>query len=127
MRTECANRRKIKFMAENKTAFPLSWPMNWPRTQRQHVRESRFKGRWNMNTGRTKHSVERVRRELADELQRLGAQNPILSTNVKLRIDGLPFSNQTQPEDRGAAGYFTLQRHSGSLAYDRWDRVADNI
>ncbi len=101
--------------------------MNWPRTQRQHVRESRFKGRWNMNTGRTKHSMERVRRELADELQRLGAQNPILSTNVKLRIDGLPFSNQTQPEDRGAAVYFTLKGRPVSLACDRWNRVEDNI
>ncbi len=112
---------------ENKTAFPLSWPAGWPRTARHQVRESRFKGRWNASTGRSQHSMARVRQELADELQRLGAQNPVLSTNVKLRIDGLPFSNQAQPDNRGAAVYFTLKGQPVSLACDRWNRVEDNI
>lgn len=72
---------------ENKTSFPLCWPAGWPRTATHLVRESKFRGKWNQSTGRAQHSMEKVRRELADELHRLGAQNTILSTNVRLRID----------------------------------------
>lgn len=71
--------------------------------------------------------MDEVRRELANEVDRLGARNSILSTNVRLRLDGLPYSNQSQPDDRGAAVYFELKGKPVSLACDRWDRVEDNI
>lgn len=71
--------------------------------------------------------MERVRKELANEVQRLGASNAILSTNIQLRIDGQPFSNRLQPDDRGAAVYFVLKGKPVSLACDRWNRVEDNI
>jgi len=66
-------------------------------------------------------------RELALELDRLGAVNPILSTNVRTRIDGVPYSNAAQPEDQGAAVYFTLNKRQVSLACDKWNRVEDNV
>lgn len=71
--------------------------------------------------------MNEVRRELSNELDRLGARNPILSTNIRVRLDGLPYSNQSQPDDRGAAIYFDLKGKPVSLACDRWDRVEDNI
>lgn len=110
---------------KEQTAFPLSWPDGWPRTKAGYVRESRFSrpvaygNRW--------HSMEEARRILADELDRLGAVNAVLSTNVRLRLDGAPVSNSAQPSDRGAAVYFTLKQKPVALACDRWNRVECNV
>ena len=41
--------------------------------------------------------------ELIWELKRLGARGMVLSTNVELRQDGLPYSNRRRPEDPGVA------------------------
>jgi hypothetical protein len=64
---------------------------------------------------------------LSGELDRLGATHPILSTNVETRLDGLPRSGQSNPDDPGAAVYFRFKGQPRALACDRWDRVADNI
>ena len=71
--------------------------------------------------------MDEVRRELADEIDRLGARRAVLSTNVRLRLDGLPYSNQAQPDDRGVAVFFELKGKPVSLACDKWNRVEDNI
>jgi hypothetical protein len=107
------------------TAFPLSWPERWPRTAAHQRRTSPFK-RATSSVARL-HSMEEVRRELAVELQRLGGTREILSTNVKLRLDGLPYSGQAPPADPGAAVYFELKKKPVSLACDKWNRVEDNI
>lgn len=71
--------------------------------------------------------MDEARRGLANELHRLGARKEVLSTNVRLRIDGNPYSNQAQPEDTGAAVYFELKGRLVSLACDKWRRVECNI
>ena len=109
----------------DKTAFPLTWPDRWPRTPKHRQQDSRFK-RPTRSPARN-HSMDEVRRELANEIDRLGARKAILSTNVRLRLDGLPYSNQSQPDDRGAAVYFELKGKPVSLACDKWNRVEDNI
>ncbi len=42
-------------------------------------------------------------------------------------MDGLPRSDQREPQDPGAAVYFRLQGKPRTLACDRWTRIADNI
>lgn len=107
------------------TSYPLSWPEGWPRTAPHLRRESpfkrglRFAARW--------HSMDEARRELARELNLLGARNEILSTNVQLRLDGVPYSGRAAPADPGAAVYFQLKGKPTSLACDKWRRVEDNI
>lgn len=51
----------------------------------------------------------------------------MLSSNVELRLDGLPRSGQAEPKDRGVALYFHLGDKPHCLPCDRYDRVADNI
>ncbi len=104
-------------------AYPLHWPTQYPRTQRP--RRSVFKT--NYANGNKHHSMDRTTRELSSELARLGAQNVVLSTNVQLRIDGWPYSNQVSPHDTGAAVYFELKGRKIALACDRWDRVECNV
>lgn len=64
---------------------------------------------------------------LCNELRLLGAGNEILSTNLKLKIDGLPYANLPQPNDVGAAVYFDFKKKPVSLACDKWNRVEDNV
>lgn len=103
----------------DQTAYPLSWPAGWPRTKTPQ--RSRF------GTYTNKPSIMKARTLLQAELDRLGARNPILSTNMELRLDGLPRSDRRPPTDTGAAIYFTLRGRKVVLACDKWSTVGDNI
>lgn len=98
----------------NETAFPLCWPSGWKRTS--YRERSRFKV-----------SGARPRDELFRELDRLGANNIILSTNIKLRLDGIPYSNLAQPLDPGVAVYFQHKKKPMVFACDAWRSVEENI
>lgn len=96
-------------------AYPLQWPEGWPRTKRPT--RARF------NT-----SFAAARDNLFDEIRLMRGRSVVLSTNITLRRDGLPYANQPQPDDRGAAVYWTTSDgESRCMACDRWDRVQDNI
>jgi len=124
-------------MNEQATRFPLYWPVGWKRTQARDRARANFRRHVRgVNTG-TGEVVRRAEvkaltvsdaiRRLSGELLRLGALDEILSTNVSVRLDGLPRSGQPEPNDPGAAVYFTLKKKALCLACDKWDRVADNI
>lgn len=53
--------------------------------------------------------------------------NVVISTNVTLRRDGLPYSNQREPDDTGVAVYFKLDGKPTVLACDKWNTVGDNL
>jgi DnaJ domain len=110
---------------ENKTAYPLCWPEGWPRTAGNEIAKSRFLRPCAYSS--RYRSLSEVVNELQGELDRLGAGNIILSTNIVLKLDGLPRSGQVAPKDKGAAVYFLLDNKPVSLACDKWDRVEDNI
>lgn len=66
---------------------------------------------------------------LAEELRRLGVHSDdwLISSNVRVRLDGMPRSDQGEPSDPGVAVYFRLKKQDRVLACDRWHRVADNL
>lgn len=118
------------------SAFPLQWPKGKPRTK--HRARGAFRGksgswstdpvsganRWNPPQNLTvAQAVARVQREL----DRLGARLPVISSNLELRLDGLPRSGQRKPEDPGVAVYFRLDGEPVTLACDRYDTVEANI
>lgn len=51
----------------------------------------------------------------------------ILSTNIPLRNDGLPYARYKTPDDPGVAVYFTINGQSQVFACDRWKRIEDNM
>ena len=57
----------------------------------------------------------------------MGGINPVISTNVKLRRDGLPYAGQREPDDKAVAVYFTYNRVPMCFACDQWDRLKDNM
>ena len=119
--------------------FPLAWPMGWKRTPGRQRRRAAFSKstaiRQEAVGGQPPTTVRKIRpltvadaiQRLTGELERLGATQELLSSNVNLRLDGLPRSGQSEPDDPGAAVYFRLTGKPRCLACDRWDRVADNI
>jgi hypothetical protein len=115
-------------------AFPLQWPAGWKRTPAHQRAYAKF-GRKENVAGRSWQSkrdltiadaVKRVREEAA----RMGIRDDdlVINTNLKLRMDGLPRSDQREPEDSGAAVYWRdKQGHTLCMAIDRYMRVADNL
>lgn len=97
-------------------AYPLQWPAGRPRTPGCRRTRSKFD---------TTFAV--ARDDLFRELRRLGARAVVLSTNIELRQDGIPYANRRQPEDVGVAVYFTHKNRQVCFACDRWDKIEDNI
>ena len=106
-------------MSNEQSAYPLSWPMGWPRAKSRTW--SRF-GHWNKRP-----SVATATDAILPELRRLGAVRVVISTNVALRRDGLPYSNQKEPTDPGVAVYFNLRGNARVLACDKWSSVGENL
>jgi hypothetical protein len=100
-------------MVEN---FPLYWPEGWKRTAEYARKFGRF---------RTGFAVGRD--DLIKELERLGAQSVVLSTNIPLRRDGLPMATAAAPKDPGVAVYFTYKKQAMCFACDQFEFVKDNI
>lgn len=83
-------------------AHPLQWPEGWPRTAADdRADDRRFRGHVYGLT------ISRARQMLLKELERLGAIDVIISSNVALRQDGVPYLNQQRIKDPGVAVYFT--------------------
>lgn len=102
---------------ETKRSFPLYWPESWPRTDLQNRKHARFDDR----------SVYEARKILAEEIRRFGASDLIISSNLELKLDGTPRSNQRQPDDRGVSIYFNRDDVGMALACDIYLTVEDNL
>ena len=102
-------------------AFPLSWPEGWERKENNDYRK----------VAQFTVSMARARDELIAEIHRLCRRyrDPliVLSTNVSLRLDGLPYASQKAPEDPGAAVYFRYMDSQRVFACDIFRRVEHNI
>lgn len=105
-----------------KEAYPLQWPSGWQRAR--SPKRSQF----------ADHSIDAATSTLLDEIRRLnhmhnryGKPDCIISTDLKLRNDGLPYSGQRQPQDQGVAVYFKFNNQDIVIACDNYTRIQDNI
>lgn len=96
-------------------AYPLQWPIG--KSRGGIPTSSRFGTR----------SLDTVTKMLLKEVRLLKGENVTISTNLRLRRDGLPYSEQRQPVDVGAAVYFSYKKNQMCFACDRWDKIQDNI
>lgn len=123
----------------NETRYPLCWPDGWkrvgderrPRKRAQFGRsETRYDAAQNarMYAGRQRLTVQMAVERVLGEMRSLGvAASAIISTNVRTRNDGLPYSGEKEPADPGAAVYWKKSGKQQCMAIDRYDRVADNL
>lgn len=97
------------------TASPLQWPSGWQRaTQKAYSKFGNY-------------TFEQMRVEVLRQLRLLEAKNVIISSDLRLRQDGFPFSGQRQPEDVGIAVYFDLNGDTKCIPCDKWSTVEDNL
>ena len=130
----------------NIDAYPLQWPTGVPRTpahERQRARFSKRSTSTSQYGDRTFTSTSNKPLTLTQALQRLGGaiggytrtghewvidpDDVVVSTNLKVRLDGLPRSGQRTPDDPGVAVYFTMHGEQRCIPCDKWDRIEDNI
>lgn len=95
-------------------AYPLSWPISWPRSRGRQ--SARFKTAF-------ASAVANVRREV----ELMGGERLIISSNVPLRRDGLPSAKATYVADPGVAVYFERKKDPLCFPCDVWDAVDDNM
>lgn len=108
-------------MADAPQRYPLAWPAHRPRTPNYRRRSGKFK-----KNDRRINMVDAFRR-VDEELQRMGARYQILSTNIELRLDGIPRGGGRAPDDPGVCLYFHLKDKPFALACDSYIDVAQNI
>ncbi len=104
-----------------RNSSPLDWPLGWKRTQRPRI--SKFGS----------YTIDQAASFVRDEIRRLtGSSSFIISTNLRYRIDGMPYSGQRQPDDKGVAVYFMMpdtNRHNQEkvIACDAFTRIECNL
>ena len=103
------------------SGYPLQWPAGYPRTPAHKRRRSPF-----TSHGRPLTVADGLAR-LQSQLDLLRAKSPVLSSNLELRLDGLPRSAQANPSDPGVAVYFQLRGKATCMPCDAFATVADNI
>ncbi len=103
-------------------AYPLAWPEGWPRTPAGQRKSSRYEV-----------SFATARDQLLRELRLASSgfsssRDIVLSTNVPTRRDGLPYADMREPQDPGAAVYWTSRKGEPmALACDTWRTVRENV
>lgn len=130
---------------ETVQAFPLQWPAGWRRCE-PHQRERAKFGK-SVPQYRTKYlngvaagtersydrreslSIADATTRVLEELQRMGIRDDdiVISSNLRLRLDGLPASAQSAPKDPGVAVYWRAGNGTRCMGIDRYDRVQDNL
>jgi hypothetical protein len=130
-------------MDETRNAFPLEWPAGWRRTPAAR----RINGKFNKKETvyRTDGAGNQYGRQnskdisIIDAVQRIVAtftlmgidrQDVVISTNVRVRLDGLPRSGEREPDDPGVAVYWrdlVAGKPTRCMAIDRYGIVAHNL
>lgn len=115
-------------------AYPLTWPDGWKReTFRVRAKFGKDVKQYGADgqsswTRKTELSIGDGTQRVLKVLAQMGYNTSVvISSNLELRNDGLPRSNQRAPADPGVAVYWGRGNKARCLAVDRYDRIADNL
>lgn len=104
------------------TAFPLAWPAHKPRTGWSRRKSGQFK------KDDRPISREQAIKRVQHEVSLLGGGYLIVSSDVPIRRDGMPYSNRShEPMDPGVCVYFRMAGKPYAMACDTFDNLAQNI
>lgn len=96
-------------------AYPLQWPIGWKRTE--YPTYSQFKN----------PTVASARNLVLHELDRLGATEVVISSNMELNRDGYPSAKQRRMNDTGVAVYFKMNGDERCIPSDKYFTVEENL
>lgn len=118
------------------TRSPLCWPKWFPRTKNNDRIDGRFCKKDARGFGKNKLSINMAIQRLMHQVEsftrygshyRCDPDSVIISSDLELRSDGLPRSNQKRVDDPGVAVYFALDGKKRCIPCDVYFRVEDNI
>lgn len=124
------------------TKYPLTWPAGWRRTKnrtRARFNKKRTEYRQDYRDPSKSHaytvtgevSITEGTKRVLHQLSAFGVEegDAIISTNLKVRLDGLPRGDQKEPADPGVAVYWRRRGDKSHkvMAIDLYDRMADNL
>lgn len=122
--------------------FPLNWPLGWPRTDAAFRKRAKFAkitstyrpsstpgGQGYTDRRNSDLSISEATKRVLAELDRMRARGEaIISTNLELRLDGLPRSGLRAPDDPGVAVYWNDSvGRPKVMAIDIYETVAGNL
>lgn len=102
--------------------YPLYWPEDWPRTRA-----------WDRKSSKYKVEFLTAREEVAKSLRLMTGDRGFslrqfsVSTDVPLRLDGLPLAGQREPHDPGVAVWWLAKGNLRVMACDQWRTVRENL
>ncbi len=99
-----------------RTPFPLQWPPGWQRTPPEKRTSSRFF-----------HGFSAALSSLREELRMLGAANVVITSDLPVRRDGMPYAEGRRGTDPGIAVWFVHEGAERVIACDRYISIADNL
>lgn len=103
-------------------SYPLQWPVGWKRIKSDDRKEGNFK------QGRDRISVSAATRRILHELELMdiSGDDLVISTNIELRLDGLP-RNDRSVVDPGVCIYWKDGEQSRCMAVDAYTKVEQNL
>lgn len=112
-------------------AYPLQWPTGWKRTPADGRKTAKFgkKAPASFSARTLDLTITQAIQRVLLELQRMGIPRDdcVISTNLILRLDGLPRGTQGRPTDPGAAVYWEDFGARRVMAIDQYSTVEDNL
>jgi hypothetical protein len=97
--------------------YPLEWPPG----------RHKIEPRWRDRSAFRQRTPGAARQFVIDEIERFGGDDVVISTNIPLRKDGLPYSGGFRLDDEAVAIYFTRDGKRLCFACDRWGTMAENF
>lgn len=108
--------------------YPLQWPLNWTRTPPTRRKDAKFA---TIHYGESKKQITIAAAcvRVNEELRRMGAleRDVVITSDLRYKVDGSPYSNQAGPIDPGVAVYWKIDGDQQFMAIDIYNRIADNI
>lgn len=121
-------------MTEPIKSWPLHWPEGWKRTPPGKKKDDKFgrASRHDQRAGYISHrglTINEATLRVREELGRLGVRDDdvVISTNLVLRLDGRPRSDQREPADPGVAVYWQTKTGQRCIAIDQYQKITGNL
>lgn len=111
------------------TAYPLSWPPGWQRTEAHRRIDAAFNVGGSGGGGRRVEVADGVGR-VYRELGRFGVREShvVISSMLRVRLDGQPYRDAPHGSlDPGVAVYWHHKGRQQCMAIDRYKRLPDNL
>lgn len=101
-------------------AYPLAWPEGWPRTH---------SGQRKSGSNFARRDYASTIRGLREQLRLMGAEQVVISSNVPIRADGMPYADAARRriDDPGVAIYFRRRGRPFAMARDAYERPEHNL